>query len=502
MKTSYAFFSLSFLTLVSICGCSAEWPDAASSHERARLWPDYTDLVIPHNIAPLNCELKNTGEACRFKLASFDGKDVYAGSGKTLAFPLKRWRSILEASKGQHVTLDIAVQRNGEWVKLLTTTNHVASDPIDPALVYRLIPPSYERFQTLRICQRDLTCFDERTLYSNQQVSNEQCVNCHTFQNYDGRSFAFHTRLHQGGTIIFREGKKPLKVDLKCDNLYSSGAYPAWHPVDNNLFAFSVNKTRQTFYMTHNNKIEVLDSQSGLILYDAAKNQVSPILLSDNFFATFPAWSPDGKTLYYTLAEMNNLPPVSEETNRLNEVALQSTNMFYHLVCRAFDKDTKSFGVQRLLINAQKSRASISFPSVSPEGTYLMMTVLGFANFPIWHKESDLWLYNIKTQESRALTEVNSHEADSYHAWGSNGRWFVFGTRRDDGIHTRPYIAYFNPASGKAGKPFIVPQRDPRFYKENFDSFNRPELLKVTVPYSPEEIRQAVLQPAVKATFK
>jgi hypothetical protein len=199
---------------------------------------------------------------------------------------------------------------------------------------------------------------------------------------------------------------------------------------------------------------------------------------------------------------MNNLPPVSAETNRLNEIALQSTNIFYHLACRAFDKETKTFGVQRLLINAQKSRASISLPSVSPEGTYLMMTVLGFANFPIWHKESDLWLYNIQTQESRPLTEVNSPDADSYHAWGSNGRWFVFGTRRDDGIHTRPYIAYFDSASGKAGKPFIVPQRTPRFYKESFYSFNRPELLKVPVPYSAEEIRQTVLQPAAKATFK
>lgn len=127
MKTSHVLFSLSFLVFICVCGCSAEWPNAAPSHERARLWPDYTDLVIPHNIAPLNCELKNSAEACRFKLASFDGKDVYAGAGTTLTFPLKRWRSILEASKGKYVTLDIAVQRSGEWVKLVTTTNPLAS---------------------------------------------------------------------------------------------------------------------------------------------------------------------------------------------------------------------------------------------------------------------------------------------------------------------------------------------------------------------------------------
>jgi hypothetical protein len=86
--------------------------------------------------------------------------------------------------------------------------------------------------------------------------------------------------------------------------------------------------------------------------------------------------------------------------------------------------------------------------------------------------------------------------------WGSNGRWFAFGSRRDDAIHTRPYLAYFDPVTGKAGKPFLVPQKHPHFYKEFFYSFNRPELLKVPVPYSPEEIRQVILQPATKPVYR
>lgn len=504
MKASHVIASVTLFALARcLCGCSEDWPKAASpAAEQADLWPDYTALNIPCNIAPLNCLLKNRGDSVRYRLASADGAKSYVGSGHTLSFPLETWRSILAASQGKHITLEVALHRKGQWLTLATVTNLVSADPIDPALVYRLIPPSYERFQTLRICQRDLTSFDERLLFANTQVSQEQCINCHTFKNYDGRSFAFHTRLHKGGTVIFREGKAPIKADMKCGALYSSGAYPAWHPVDENLFAFSVNKTRQTFYMTHNSKVEVLDSQSGLILYDAAKNEVSPIQLNDHQFPTFPAWAPDGKTLYFTMAEMGHLPPVSDETNRLTEIATQSTNMFYHLACCSFDSATRQFGRPRLLINAIQSRASISFPSVSPDGGYLMMTVLAYANFPIWHRESDLWLYNIKTQASRPLTEVNSPDADSYHAWGSDGKWFVFGSRREDGIHTRPYLAAFNPVTGVASKPFLVPQKNPNFYKETFISFNRPELLRIPVPYSSEEIRQAVLQPEQMSHFK
>jgi hypothetical protein len=504
MKTLPIIAAASLLAVACcVCGCSKAWPKTAQpAPEPINLWPDYTGLIIPYNLAPLNCTLKNSADSVRYRLASADGATSYIGSGHTVSFPLETWRCILTASQGTYVTLEVALQRKGEWFTLQTVTNNVSADPVDPALVYRLIPPSYERFQTLRICQRDLTSFNERLLLSNMQVSREQCINCHTFKQYDGRSFAFHTRLHKGGTVIFRHDKKPIKVDMKCGPLYSSGSYPAWHPVDENLFAFSVNKTRQAFYMTHNNKIEVLDSQSGLILYDAAKNEVSPIYLHDHHFPTFPTWAPDGKTLYFTMAEMEGLPPVSDETNRLSEITIQSTNMFYHLACCSFNSATRQFGRPQLLINGIQSRASISFPRVSPDGVYLMMTVLAYANFPIWHKESDLWLYNIKTKESRAMTEVNSADAESYHAWGSNGKWFVFGSRREDGIHTRPYLAHFNPKTGRASKPFLVPQKNPNFYKETFISFNRPELLKIPVPYSSEEIRQAVLQPTVKSHFR
>lgn len=490
--------------LLFAAGCTGRaWPDcAAAVPERAQLDPDYTDLTIPPNIAPLVCGIGNAGDAFRFRLASSDGSLSYRGSGQTVAPPLGVWRKILEASRGGPVTLDLCVRRKGEWVKLVTVTNRVAQESVDPALVYRRIPPSYERFNELSLRQRDLTSFKERTLYANSQVSREQCVNCHTFKNNDGRYFAFHARQHRDGTLIFDGAAPAKKVSLKCDALCSGAAYPAWHPTDGNLFAFSVNKTRQVSYITYAGKIEVLDSQSGLVLYDAEKNEVSPIQLDDNLIATYPEWSPDGKTLYYTAAETSGLPPASDETNRFEAVFVQSTNLFYHLVSRSFDPTAKTFGAPQLLVNGVQSKASIAFPRVSPDGAYLMLTVLGFANFPIWHPESDLWLYNIRTREARALAEVNSPDADSYHAWGSNGRWFVFGSRRDDGIHTRPFLAYFDPATGRAGKPFLVPQKDPSFYRRNFMSFNRPELLKVPVPYSAEEIRQAMLQPAQQAGFR
>lgn len=50
------------------------------------------------------------------------------------------------------------------------------------------------------------------------------------------------------------------------------------------------------------------------------------------------------------------------------------------------------------------------------------------------------------------LKEVNSSDAESYHSWSSNSRWFVFSSRRDDGLYTRLYIAHASPDE-QIGKP-------------------------------------------------
>ena len=89
---------------------------------------------------------------------------------------------------------------------------------------------------------------------------------------------------------------------------------------------------------------------------------------------------------------------------------------------------------------------------------------------------------DLETGETRPMDEVNSPDTDSYHDWSSNSRWFVFSSRRDDGLFTRLYIAHIDE-NGRAGKPFMLPQRDPKDYYDGlFRSYNVPEF--VTGPVS------------------
>ena len=42
-------------------------------------------------------------------------------------------------------------------------------------------------------------------------------------------------------------------------------------------------------------------------------------------------------------------------------------------------------------------------------------------------------------------------------------------------------LASFDPETGKAGKPFLMPQKDPDFYDTFTKTYNLPELIKQPV---------------------
>lgn len=104
-----------------------------------------------------------------------------------------------------------------------------------------------------------------------------------------------------------------------------------------------------------------------------------------------------------------------------------------------------------------------------------MYTQTDYGYFSIWHPEADLWLLDLQTGETRPLDEVNSPRSESYHNWTPNSRWFLFTSRRDDGLYTRIYFSSID-RNGKATKPFLLPQRNPKeYYRLSLYSYNTPD---------------------------
>lgn len=152
---------------------------------------------------------------------------------------------------------------------------------------------------------------------------------------------------------------------------------------------------------------------------------------------TFPTFSPDGNWIYYCSAPIQPLPDSIQ-------------NLKYSLCRISFHKDTKEWGRQiETVWDAQKHNAPPAIPRYQPDGKYLLFTVADYGTFPIWHQETDLHMMNLQTGKIDTLPAVNSDKSDTYHSWSSNSHWFVFASKRDDGLYGKPYFSYVD----STGKP-------------------------------------------------
>ena len=498
MKKRNLFIISAILALLTACTSHPSVPETfTEAGKRPVIYPDYKDVTVPCNIAPLNFSVmeKTDNSVARF---TFDGGSYTYGEGHKIQIDIDEWKEMLAAAKGKSIKVEVFAQKDGEWKAFKPFDIHVAEDEIDPYMSYRLIQPSYVAYENLSINQRNLTNFEEKDIYNNMLVSNDetaQCINCHSYKNHGTDNMQFHMRQGFGGTMIVCNGEAK-KVDLKTDSTISAGVYPSWHP-KLNLIAYSTNLTGQGFHTKSAAKIDVQDTRSDLILYNIDKNEVSNISAIKNELEVFPWWAPDGKSIYFCSAHFEYRDTTSEETQMIERYHEVKHNIYR----KPFDEKTMTFGDTELVYNAEKDSMSATFPRISPDGRYLLFALGNHGCFHVWHPEADLYLTDLTTMQTRKLENINSAQSESYHSWSSNGRWIVVGSRRDDGNYTRPYIAYFDK-QGKAHKPFILPQEDPDFYRYFMRSFNIPEFMKEPVAISPQEFAEVAKTDALKANFK
>ena len=179
---------------------------------------------------------------------------------------------------------------------------------------------------------------------------------------------------------------------------------------------------------------------------------------------TFPAWSPDGKALYFCSARPVALPEKRRELR-------------YDILRVGFDQERGQLLEQvDTLYNSREGSLSASFPRLSPEGKYLLYTSSDCATFPIWHKQADMAMIDLQSMQAVDVSELNSTQAESCHAWSSNSRWVVVGSRRLDGRFTRLYFAHFDK-DGVCTKPFLLPQQNPHHNTWRLKSYNVPEFI-------------------------
>ncbi len=344
-------------------------------------------------------------------------------------------RTAGEEPRGQGSTSRSPCGRNGEWTRYATFPMYVSDAPLDDwGLTYRRIAPSYVNYNQMGIYQRCLANFDETPILENT-ADPGSCINCHTANRTDpavhipcartARSDA-HTagrqtrmaqhrhRLHTRGmrlSLLAPDGKvcgflhQRHTAGLPC---HTRGAHRGARPEERPAGILPRYARTAALAAAPHRRLRDL---SGVL----ARRQVALLLLGT----------------------------LQENTRNTKEIR-------YNLCRIAFDAATGTFGNKvDTIFNAAAHGLSATLPRPSYDGRYIMFTTARYGCFPVWHEESDLWLLNLGTLEARPMTAVNSKRAESFHNWSRNSRWFVFTSRRGDGLYTNLYMA----SVGKDGKP-------------------------------------------------
>ncbi len=335
------------MSVLTACN-NASIPDTYTKVDKApNIYPDYTDVTIPVNIAPLTFEWDGDADEIVARYTVGNRQEVYGGDA--VQPDADEWRDMLTEAAGKDITVEVFVRQADTWKGYKPFHLYVSKDSIDPYLSYRLISPSYVAYEELTLSQRCLEDYREEVMVNNMLCGTEtegQCVNCHNYQNYNPQRMQFHARQNHGGTVICYDGKI-RKINMRNDSIISAGVYPAWHPWLP-FIVYSTNKTSQSFHTRNRNKIEVFDAVSDLIAYNVESNEVTNIENDTTEFEVFPAWAPDGKTLYYCSAHCEFQDTVDHAT----EVLRRAYHFKYNIYKKSFDPDTYTFGPREIVFRA------------------------------------------------------------------------------------------------------------------------------------------------------
>ena len=464
------------LLCLALLGCGGKDLDVAVDGSAGPLviYPDYKDVTIPANIAPLN--FRYAMPDVRKARTTFTlGDRSVTIKGTEVEWRLGAWKAFLSKAAGQTISVKAEAEVGGtalsdQW------SIFVSEDGMDGWLTYRLIEPSYQMYNEVSIMERCVENFDEAPICDYKHTDNA-CMNCHVHGQSRGDYSLYYIRGPRGGSILNRDGNL-RKLTLNAPGMLSATVYGELHP-GGRFGVFSTNIILPSFHTLAGSRMEVYDSGSDLTVADFEKNEMInlPHVARADKWETFPCFAPDGKSVYYCVAD--SLP-----------VPQQVFDVKYDLVRADFDVQNGHIGEQVDTVwSGRANNGSVCHPKVSPDGRWLMFSVTDYGTFPLFHPECTLYLADLQTGEIRPLDEIKGDKSDSYHSWSSNSRWFVFASKRGDGQYGKPYFCHLD-SEGCTTKPFVLPQKSSRFYSYTLKSFNVPDMGNASTGMTVRDVRK------------
>ncbi len=405
------------------------------------------------------------------------------------------WETIKRHSLNSPARLTVyaAPQDDGGVAERTTILFSTSSDPVQAPVFFQQIPLPFayarDNKHQFRWLLADLTRSDPSRMVMRNPPA---CAFCHTF-SADGSTFGLDMdhKGDKGGYLIASLKDEPL---LSRNNLISWNDLPVVSGLPNmGLFA-KLSPTGRYAMATVGEKpfMAIFDQvdfsqlffpiTGKLAWYDRDEKSMRLLPGADNefFVQTNPAWSPDGETIYFARA------PVDQHLERVMgsrrllpvppEADIHGFNSNYRI---QFDIYRIPFAAGRggepvPLEGASGNGRSNYFPRVSPDGRWVVFTQA--ATGMIAQPDSRLMIVPAAGGTARPM-RCNTRYYNSWHSWSPNGRWIVF-TSKVNSAYTELFLAHV-AADGSDSPPVWLsrlshPRRAaliPEFVNRNPDAF-------------------------------
>ena len=110
MRRRLNFIATALLGMFLLGACRQQPHVTGGLDRQPQIFPDYADVTVPVNIAPLNFAVEEEGEAFALQLTGGGQTLEVAGDGASFDIPLQEWHALLEAAQGGEVQATVLRQ--------------------------------------------------------------------------------------------------------------------------------------------------------------------------------------------------------------------------------------------------------------------------------------------------------------------------------------------------------------------------------------------------------
>ena len=123
-------------------GCAGSQTEIQIIQDLPSIFPDYCEVTVPLNIAPLHFQLTDDPLQTEVLLEGTQSEPIRVRTKSVVTFRRSVWRKMLEKHAGTNITVTVRGKYPDRgWIEYKPFSLYISTVPIDDYLVYRLIAP-------------------------------------------------------------------------------------------------------------------------------------------------------------------------------------------------------------------------------------------------------------------------------------------------------------------------------------------------------------------------